>query len=248
MALPTKTAVAVLVAATLALVPWAQGQAARDVAKRVTPSVVLLVTQDESGQPLSMGSGFVVREGVIVTNLHVVIGAAQGYAKLAGQKDKLRIAGIVGIDRAHDLAVLSVPGAKVPPLTLGKSIDAAAGDEVYAIGNPQGLEGTFSAGIISGVRKIGVDTIIQITAPIPPGSSGGPVTDNKGEVIGVSVATFKGGQNLNFAIPASYIEPLLAKPTAVTALAKATAPPPAKVKSILDDLGGKSTEGVEGAK
>jgi S1-C subfamily serine protease len=225
----------------------AQAQSARDVAKRVTPSVVLLVMQDENGQPLSMGSGFVVREGVIVTNLHVVSGAARGYAKLPGQKDKLPIDGTVGIDGTHDLAVLSVPTAKAPQLPLGKSSDAAAGDEVYAIGNPQGLEGTFSAGIISGVRKIGTDTIIQITAPISPGSSGGPVTNMKGEVIGVSVATFKGGQNLNFAIPSTCVESLLAKPTPVTALAKAMKAQSAKAQSILDGLGGKSTAGVEGA-
>jgi hypothetical protein len=247
MALPKNTLIPALVTGALMLAPASHAGSARDVAKRVTPSVVLLVMQDDNGQPLSMGSGFVVREGVIVTNLHVVSGAARGYAKLAGEKDKLLIDGTVGIDGAHDLAILSVPTAKAPPLPLGKSSHAAAGDEVYAIGNPQGLEGTFSAGIISGVRKIGADTIIQITAPISPGSSGGPVTNTKGEVIGVSVATFKGGQNLNFAIPSAYIELLLAKPTPVTTLAKATKAQPAKAQSILDGLGGKSTAGVEGA-
>ena len=68
-------------------------------------------------------------------------------------------------------------------------------------GNPQGLEGTFSQGIVSSIRVLGADKILQITAPISPGSSGGPVLNEKGQVIGVSVATFRGGQNLNFAIP-----------------------------------------------
>src|SRR5437016_1783771 len=108
MTLPPRIGVIALLAAALTAIP-AQGQTAREVAKRVTPSVVLLVMQDESGQPLSMGSGFVVRDSVIVTNLHVVNGAARGYAKLAGQRDNLPIAGTVGGDAAHDLAVLSVP-------------------------------------------------------------------------------------------------------------------------------------------
>src|SRR5262245_28051242 len=127
-ALPTNTLIAVLITAAAVFAPAAQAESAREVAKRVTPSVVLLVMQDDNGQPLSMGSGFMVREGVIVTNLHVVAGAARGYAKLAGQKDKLPVAGTVGVDPVHDLAVLSVPAAKAPPLPLGKSSDAAAGD------------------------------------------------------------------------------------------------------------------------
>jgi hypothetical protein len=83
------------------------------------------------------------------------------------------------------------------------------GDPVYAVGNPQGLEGTFSQGIISSIRDAGLDKLLQITAPISLGSSGGPVLNSKGEVIGVSVATFKAGQNLNFAIPSNYLKALL---------------------------------------
>jgi hypothetical protein len=120
------------------------------------------------------------------------------------------------------------------------------GERVFAVGNPQGLEGTFSEGIVSSIRKVGMHKLLQITAPISPGSSGGPVLNVKGEVIGVSVATYRGGQNLNFAIPVNYLKALLseertAKPMALT---KAKA---AKVKrSILGALGGRSTEGVDG--
>ena len=238
----TRTGFASAVLAMLAVVflmtagRQVQAQDARAVARSVTPSVVLLMMQDDNGQAISLGSGFVVGDGVIVTNLHVIAGASRGYAKLPDQKDKLPIEGTFGIDDVHDLAILSVPRLKVKALPLGDSSQVVTGDEVYVVGNPQGLEGTFSTGIVSGIRKFGEDSLLQITAPISPGSSGGPVTNSKGEVIGVSVATFKEGQNLNFAIPSSYIKPLLAKPTAITELAKATKPQAHRAKSILDDL------------
>jgi len=178
-------------------------QTAREIAKKVSPSVVLLVMEDENGQPLAMGSGFVIEDGIVATNLHVIAGASRGYAKLADQKEKFNISGTVAVDVARDIALLAVEDIKAPALSIGDSKQLAVGDEVYAVGNPRGLEGTFSAGIISSIRKVNEDSLLQITAPISPGSSGGPVVDNKGEVIGVAVATFKGGQNLNFAIPSS---------------------------------------------
>jgi S1-C subfamily serine protease len=169
----------------------------------------LLATEDANGQALSLGSGFVVGEGIIATNLHVIEGANSGYAKLVGQKDKLDISGIIGIDRTHDLVLLSVKEARAPALPFGESGAVAVGDGVFVVGNPYGLEGTFSEGIVSGLRSLGRDSLLQITAPISPGSSGGPVLNSRGEVIGVAVATFKDGQNLNFAIPVSYLKALL---------------------------------------
>ena len=169
--------------------------------------------EDSNGQPLAMGSGFVIKDGIVATNLHVVEGASQGYAKLADRKDKFNISGTVATDPARDIVLLAVEGLQAPALALGDSTQVAVGDEVYAVGNPRGLEGTFSAGIISSVRKVGDDTFLQITAPISPGSSGGPVVNAKGEVVGMSVATFKGGQNLNFAIPSSYLTTLMTSTT-----------------------------------
>jgi len=216
----------------------------QQIAQKAFPSVVLLVMEDENGQPVSLGSGFFIRNGVIATNLHVVEEARSGYAKIIGQDTKHDIAGIVGIDSARDLVLLSVEGAKANALLLENNGGVSVGDEIYAIGNPQGLEGTFSQGIISGIRNIGSDTVLQITAPISPGSSGGPVLNTQGKVIGVAVATFKGGQNLNFAIPVSYLSQLLSDAKSVTPLS-------GKIKyaitnSILNDLGGKSNEGVIG--
>ncbi len=222
----------------------ANAQTAQEIAKRAFGSTVLLVMEDENGQPLSLGSGFFVREGEVASNLHVVEGAARGYAKIIGQKAKYDIEGITSVDAERDLVVLKISGALAGALALGDSESIQVGESVYAVGNPQGLEGTFSQGIVSSIREVGTDKLLQITAPISPGSSGGPVLNGKGEVVGVSVATFRGGQNLNFAIPSNYLKSLLGKAGAVKPLANGK---PAKgQRSILSDLGGKSSEGVIG--
>jgi hypothetical protein len=200
--------------------------------------------EDANGQPLSLGSGFFVRGGEIASNLHVVEGAARGYAKLVSEKAKYDIEGITAVDPYRDLVVLKISAARPQTLSLGNSDAVQVGEPVYAVGNPQGLEGTFSQGIVSSIREVGTDKLLQITAPISPGSSGGPVLNGKGEVIGVSVATFRGGQNLNFAIPSNYLKTLLAKAGPAKSMAQAK---PAKTqRSILADLGGRSSEGVVG--
>ena len=218
-------------------------QNARQVAKDTFPSVVLLVMEDERGQAVSLGSGFFVKEGVVASNFHVVEKAARGYAKLVGQKTKFNISGVVGLDAAHDLVLLAVDDAKAPNLKLGDSGKVAVGDEIFAVGNPQGLEGTFSQGIVSSIRQFETNSLLQITAPISPGSSGGPVVDSQGQVVGVAVATFKGGQNLNFAIPVKYVDELLTKVSKPTPLSSKLTTP---AKTLLDELGGsKSTDGVQ---
>ena len=234
--------VAVLVTITISAMALAE-DSPREIAKRVSPSVVLLVMEDANGQPLAMGSGFVVLEGVVATNMHVIEGAARGYAKLVDQKAKYDVAGVVASDPTRDLVLLAVSGLKATSVTIGDSSQVAVGDDVFAVGNPRGLEGTFSAGIVSSIRKVGEDSVLQITAPISPGSSGGPVVNSKGEVIGVAVATFKGGQNLNFAIPSRYLSAMIPGTEALVALPKAAESSKAR-KSILYEMGGRSTEGV----
>jgi len=222
----------------------AHAQTAQEIAKSAFRSTVLLVMEDANGQPLSLGSGFFVRDGEIASNLHVVEGAGRGYAKLVGERTKYDIEGTTAVDPARDLVVLKISTGRSKALPLGNSDAVQVGESVYAVGNPQGLEGTFSQGIVSSIREVGTDKLLQITAPISPGSSGGPVLNAKGEVIGVSVATFRGGQNLNFAIPSSYLKALLAKAGPTKPLAQAK---PVKAQpSILADLGGRSSEGVVG--
>lgn len=221
-----------------------QSPTAREIAQNSFRSAVLLVMEDTNRQPVPLGSGFFVSAGVVATNFHVIEGTAGGYAKLIGQNTKYEIAGTVGVDSARDLALLSIPGAKAPALLLGDSKEVAVGDEAYVVGNPRGLEGTFSQGIISGIRQVGSESLLQITAPISPGSSGGPVLNSSGKAIGVAALTFREGQNLNFAIPISYVQSLMSSLHPVTPLAALK--PPARESSILSNFGRSEVTGVVG--
>ncbi len=197
-------------------IPLADAQTAQQIAKSAFDSTVLLIMEDANGQPVGLGSSFFVQPQQIATNLHVVEGSASGYAKLVGQKTKYEIVGVSAIDQKRDLAILNVADLGTRALPMGDSDTVLVGETVYAVGNPHGLEGTFSQGIVSGVRTVGTDKLIQLTAPISPGSSGGPVLNDSGNVIGVSVATFRKGQNLNFAIPSNYLTALISKIRAPT--------------------------------
>ena len=225
----------------------ATAQTPQQIAKKAFQSTVLLVMEDANGQPLSLGSGFFVGDGQIATNLHVVEGAARGYAKLVGQETKFKIEGYTAIDEKRDLIILKVTAFGTQAISLGNSDLVEVGQTVYAVGNPRGLEGTFSDGIISSIRLVGTDKLIQITAPLSPGSSGGPVLNRRGEVIGVSVLTIRDGQNLNFAIPSNYLKTLLTKVGYAKSLSQAK---PAKGhQSLLANIGGqKGLEGVTAGK
>ncbi|MDE0186395.1 MAG: trypsin-like peptidase domain-containing protein [Candidatus Poribacteria bacterium] len=224
----------------------ANAQTAQQIAQNAFGSTVLLVMEDANGQPVGLGSGFFVRPNQIATNLHVVEDAARGYAKLVGQQTKHDIVGITAIDAKRDWVILRVSALGTKSLSFGDSDAVQVGETVYAVGNPHGLEDTFSQGIISSVRRVGADKILQLTAPISPGSSGGPVLNSKGKVIGVSVATFRRGQNLNFAIPSYYLRALVARVGAAKPLSRAKHTQ--SKRSILADLGGRSVEGVTAGK
>ena len=172
------------------------------------------------------GSGFVIHDGHIATNHHVVDNMWIGSAKLAGKEEIYPVETILAVDKARDLAIVKVGGIDAPALPLGDSDTVQIDDRVYIAGNPRGLEVLFSDGIISAIRGGSADKIFQMTAPIPQGSSGGPVFNEKGEVIGVSFATFLRGQNLNFAIPVNYLKSLANIPITSTPVK----PQPAKPK------------------
>ena len=188
-------------------------QSAKEIAKNCLPSTVSLVMEDKTKQPISLGSGFVLENGKVVTNLHVIEGAKYGYVLENGSSKKHSIKGYFQIDKINDLAILSVPTLTAQPLAISNIEKSEIGEKIYAIGNPKGLSGTISEGIVSGIRSLENKSLIQITAPISPGSSGGPVINNKGEVIGVAVGTLTSGQNLNFAIPVSLLITLSNKGT-----------------------------------
>ena len=227
------------------VISYSEGKPAKDIAEEAFPSVVMLVMLDSHDQPTSLGSGFFVRENVIATNLHVIEGAASGYAKIIGKKEKYDITGLVVVDQQRDLVLLKVQDANAPILVLSDNNDVSIGDEIYAIGNPQGLEGTFSKGIVSSFRKVDKSIILQITAPISPGSSGGPILDTEGKVIGVSFATFNSGQNLNFAIPVLYLRSLLSFKKPITPF-PARSGTGEKIPHISEIFGTKNTDGVIG--
>jgi S1-C subfamily serine protease len=196
----------------------------RDIALRGFASVVVIETDDPGKRSLAIGSGFVVQPGVIATNLHVVRGATSGSVKLVGDSDKVKISGVLAVDRARDLVLLSVPGIEAPTLPVRSVEDVAIGDPIYVLGNPQGLEGTFSEGIVSGKRRREATRLVQITAPISSGSSGSPVLDDHGRVIGIVNASTSSGQNLNFAVAADHLSSLLGRTGEVRQLAEVTQP------------------------
>jgi S1-C subfamily serine protease len=180
---------------------------ARQVARRVLPSVVYIEMEGQSGRPACYGSGFFVTRTQILTNKHVVtcVPGGHGRVKLAGGQRSYPTGFILDMPDL-DVALVEVQGLTAPRLTLDTARRLAVGDDIYVAGNPEGLEGTFTRGIVSGLRLEG--GLLQIDAPVSPGSSGGPVVDSYGHVVGLTVSSIREGQNLNFAIPA----PLLASP------------------------------------
>ena len=185
-------------------------QTVPDIAEKALAATVYLEMQDSNGKILGFGSGFFVKPNLIATNYHVIAGAASGTAKLVGKHKTYEIEGFTATSTYDDLVLLKVSVPGINPLPLGNSDAVKIGETVYVAGNPKGLEGTFSDGIISGRHGGHAKGRIQMTAPISPGSSGGPVLNKKGEVIGVSYMIVEGGQNLNFAIPSLYLKTLLA--------------------------------------
>lgn len=183
---------------------------ATEVATRTFKSVVMLVVSDATGSPMAFGSGFFVKADIVATSLHVVDGASSVYIKAPGQDRAFPVAGILATDTDNDLALLQVnTDTTFPRLVLTSTAGTKVGSKVYVIGNPMGLEGTFTEGIVSAIRKENQSQILQITAPISHGSSGGPVLDEEGQVIGVAAALIENGQNLNFAIPSDSLLKLL---------------------------------------
>ena len=186
-------------------------QTVPQIAEKALAATVSLEMRDRKGAVLSRGSGFFVRSNLIATNYHVIEGAARGTAKLVDRYRTYTIEGITATDKTNDLVLLKVSVYGINPLPLGDSNTVRIGEKIYVAGNPLGLEGTVSDGIISSRRDRYTKERLQMTAPISPGSSGGPVLNRKGKVIGVSVATFRAleAQNLNFAIPSNYLKALL---------------------------------------
>ena len=178
------------------------------IAKLVSPSVVVIQGKTDSGDVL--GSGFIAsKDGKIVTNLHVIRDMKTSKVQLANG-EIFDTALVLATDERRDLAILKIAGFDLPVLELGNSDALAVGEPAVIVGSPQGLEGTVTAGILSSIRHSGDGfKILQTDAAVNPGNSGGPLVNNKGQVVGVVSFKLRSSENLNFAIPINYVRGLL---------------------------------------
>lgn len=168
--------------------------------RSASPAVLLVEVYDDEGHARGRGSGFVVsNDGAAITNYHVIRGAYRASAKF-GDGTFAPVLGVVAYDPGHDVAVVKIQAVSPPTLKLGNSDNVHIGDHIVAIGSPLGLQNTVSEGIVSALRG----NIIQMSAPVSPGSSGGPVLNTNGEVVGISTLSVTAGQNLNFAAPINW--------------------------------------------
>jgi len=171
-----------------------------------SPSIVVVKTYNATGQPLKLGSGVVIARGQVVTNCHVV---KDGVTLQVMQGKVAYSASLHFSDTDRDLCQLSVPQLTAPPVSMGDAKTLQPGASVVAIGAPEGLELTISSGLVSSLRDFGDGTkIIQTSAAISPGSSGGGLFDDQGRLVGITAAFLKEGENLNFALPANWIAKL----------------------------------------
>jgi S1-C subfamily serine protease len=195
--------------------------------KRVLPSVVNITSTSlvfnffygpvpQQGQ----GSGFILdKGGHILTNFHVVEGANRGVEVQLSNKHRYS-AKVVGTDKTHDLALLQIDAKDLEPVTLADSSQLSVGQKVFAIGNPFGLAGTMTRGIISSIRQVRgaegapIEDAIQTDAAINPGNSGGPLLNSRGEVIGINTMIASNGaeqsSGIGFAIPINTAKAVLA--------------------------------------
>ncbi len=179
-----------------------------EIIERVSPSAVLILAGKGSGQLDSLGSGLIIRpDGVILTAGHVVREMREVQVRLKSGEIYDRVA-LIAEDERRDIAALRIPAAALPAVPVSSSAIVAAGAPVYLVSCGAGLPWTASSGILSALRMAdevpGAGSgyrLLQFTAPIAPGSSGGVLVDAQARALGIVIGTLSGGQNLNFAVP-----------------------------------------------
>ncbi len=185
----------------------------KQILNRESPAIVTVTQVDQSGKAVAFGSGFIVRSnGIVVTNFHVISGAYDAQIKLKNG-EIYENALVLDYDVRHDVVLLKIRAVDLPTVTLGDSSTVETGDRAYAIGCPEGYDYTISDGLISAHRVIEGTEQFQISVPISHGSSGGPLYNVYGQVIGItSAGIMEGAQNINFAVPLKYATVLMDSP------------------------------------
>lgn len=190
--------------------PTAASKSASEILDENRNSTAVIVAAGNTS--LKLGTGFFVNStGLLLTNFHVVEGTDLVGVKIAGSNEVHMARKATGFDVGNDLVLLEVENTRTKPVILGDSDHVNVGEPIVVVGNPEGLEETVSNGLLSGVRQLKGRSLFQISAPISEGSSGSPVFDDRGEVIGVVVSSLESGQNLNFAVPINYAKQLLSR-------------------------------------
>jgi len=209
---------ALLALMTLLSVGLPQGFAERSftsISERYAPAVVKITTLDQAGRTVGSGSGFFVNSrGDVATNFHVLEKASKALIQTAGG-GKGEVLGITHADPGVDLLIAGTAFRNTPAVLLGDSDTVVEGESVLVLGNSPGWEGTFSTGVVTTIRKAGDLTLLQLSARILPGGSGGPVFNTTGEVIGIATAF---SDFAHFAMPANYLRTLKAERSSVEAL------------------------------
>lgn len=199
--------------------------------KKVSPSIVVVDVKNKEGGFVALGSGVVTGAGEVITNWHVVKDGADLGVRREGRKYH---ASVRFADPPRDLCLLAVEGLAAPAVRMGRVRNLVVGQRVYAIGAPEGLELTLADGLISSLRPRDDSLVIQSSAPISPGSSGGGLFDSKGDLIGITTFQMKDGQNLNFALPVDWIAELPQRaPLLKEVAAKDEAEFPGRVNALL---------------
>ncbi len=188
---------------------------ASEISMEVSPAVFYIEVYDENSRATASGSGFFISEdGIAVTNYHVIDGTSSATITTT-DGSTYSVSHIIAYDETLDIAIIRVNQtaitgktvSKFKTVALGDSDSVAAGETIYAIGSPKGLQNTLSNGIISNPKQVvDGDTLIQITAPISHGSSGGALVNEYGEAIGITSSGFEDAQNIGFAIPINFVK------------------------------------------
>ena len=177
-------------------------QSPQELFNALSPSVFVVQSVNKKGLLVATGSGVSVTANTVITNCHVIQTGTRWTLKQANHQ---WLVSVIRRDVTHDLCEVGSPSLNATPVVIRNSSEVKIGERVYTIGAPKGLEASLSEGLISGLRDVSDGILIQTTAPISPGSSGGGLFDSQGRLIGITTFEYRNSQNLNFALPSAWV-------------------------------------------